>query len=84
MTIQPAFSLVIRDGRDLNYHGTDWPQSACIKLHQSRHVLRLQVHGRSRETAAGRLVPKLEFAQGLALDGWLPSVTVTQLTLIGF
>lgn len=77
--------MVTRDGRDLNCHRTNWPQSSDMKLHQSGHLLRDQVQMRPGETAAGRLVPKLGLAQGLALDGWgLPPTTVTQLTLIGF
>lgn len=40
---------------------------------------------RPGETAAGRLVSKLELAQGLVLDGWgLPSMTIAKLTLTGW
>lgn len=85
MITQDLFSMVTRNGRDVNCHRTNWPQSSNIKLHQSRHLLRPRVHMRPGETAAGRLVSKLGLAQGLVLDGWgLPSMTIAQLTLIGW
>lgn len=53
MITQALFSMVTRNGRDVNCHRTNWPQSSNIKLHQSRHPLRPQVHMRPGETAAG-------------------------------
>lgn len=70
MITQALFSMVTGNGRDVNCHRTNWPQSSNIKLHQSRHPLSPQVHLRPGETAAGRLVSKLGLAQGTGL-GWM-------------
>lgn len=70
-------------GRDLNHPGTEWSQNSGI-MSQSSHLLWPQQR-KSGETTTGRLVLKLGLAQRLALYGWrLPSMTIAQLTLIGF
>lgn len=73
-----------QDGRDLNRPATDWSESSA-NIASEQTPAGAPGAGRSGETAAGRLVPKLGLAQGLALDGWrLLAMTITQLALIGF